>query len=108
MILPCFGIIGNLFYFLNPEKPKKSCVHTHTHTQNTKRGGTLGFVMLGVTAFLLFGSPLLTPPPPSFPNSIHLFAGLAYQGKDILVFRFIIEYNKLKGFWSLGNNNRSI
>jgi hypothetical protein len=33
---------------------------------------------------------------------------LAYQGKDI-VFRFIIEYISLKGFWPLGNNNnRSI
>ncbi len=27
--------------------------------------------------------------------------GLAYQGKDI-VFRFIIVYSKLKGFWPLG------
>ncbi len=36
------------------------------------------------------------------------FVGLAYQeGKDI-VFRFIIEYSSFKGFWSLGNNNRSI
>jgi hypothetical protein len=33
--------------------------------------------------------------------------GLAYQGKDI-VFRFIIVYSKLKGFWLVGNNNRSI
>jgi hypothetical protein len=34
--------------------------------------------------------------------------GLVYyqEGKDI-VFRFIIEYSSLRGFWSLGNN-RSI
>jgi hypothetical protein len=36
------------------------------------------------------------------------FIGLAYhQGKDI-VFRFIIEYSSIKGFWTLGSNNRSI
>ncbi len=35
------------------------------------------------------------------------FNGLAYQeGKDI-VFRIIIEYSSLRGFWPLGNNNRS-
>jgi hypothetical protein len=34
--------------------------------------------------------------------------GLAYQGKDIIVFRFIIEYSSLKGFWPpLGNNNNN-
>jgi hypothetical protein len=34
--------------------------------------------------------------------------GLAYQGKDI-VFRFIIEYSRLRDFYRpLGNNNRSI
>jgi hypothetical protein len=34
-----------------------------------------------------------------------IFIGLAYyQGKDI-VFRFIIEYSSLRGFWALGNNN---
>jgi hypothetical protein len=32
------------------------------------------------------------------------FVGLPYQGKDI-VFRFIIEYSKLKGFWPLGNSS---
>ncbi len=26
------------------------------------------------------------------------FVGLAYQGKDIVVFRFIIEYSSFKGF----------
>jgi hypothetical protein len=35
------------------------------------------------------------------------FVGLALVSKDI-VFRFIIEYKQLKGFWPLGNNNRSI
>jgi hypothetical protein len=35
-----------------------------------------------------------------------LFVGLAYQGKDI-VFRFIIEYKYLNGFWPL-SSNRSI
>jgi len=34
------------------------------------------------------------------------FVGLAYQGTDI-VSRFIIEYSCFKGFWHLGNNNRS-
>ncbi len=34
------------------------------------------------------------------------FVGLAYEGKDI-VFRFIIEYSSLNGFWPLGHN-RSI
>jgi hypothetical protein len=39
----------------------------------------------------------------SFPrDSIFLFAGLAYQGKDI-VFRFSIEYSSLTDFWPLGN-----
>jgi hypothetical protein len=41
----------------------------------------------------------------------HDFVGLAYyqEGKDIVVFRFIIEYSSLKGFWPiLGNNNRYI
>ncbi len=33
--------------------------------------------------------------------------GLALVGKNIIVFRFIIEYSKLKGFWPL-DNNRSI
>ncbi len=33
--------------------------------------------------------------------------GLAYQGKDIVVFRFIIEYSSLRHFGPLGNN-RSI
>jgi len=42
-------------------------------------------------------------------HSIRLFVGMAYQGKGYyLLFRFIIEYSKLKGFWPLGNNNRSI
>ncbi len=37
------------------------------------------------------------------------FFGLAYQGKGIIVFRFIIEYNSLRDFYRpLGNNNRSI
>jgi hypothetical protein len=39
--------------------------------------------------------------------SICFIFGLAYQDKDI-VFRFIIEYSSLKGFWPLGNSNRSI
>jgi hypothetical protein len=30
------------------------------------------------------------------------FVGLAYQGNDF-VFRFMIEYNSLMGFWPLGN-----
>jgi len=29
------------------------------------------------------------------------------KAKDI-VFRFIIEYSSIKGFWTLGSNNRSI
>jgi len=33
--------------------------------------------------------------------------GLALVGKDIIVFRFIIEYISFKGFWPLGNS-RSI
>jgi hypothetical protein len=39
---------------------------------------------------------------PSFPPFVGCFVGLALQGKDI-VFRFIIEYSKLMGFWPLGN-----
>jgi hypothetical protein len=47
------------------------------------------------------------------PNS---FIALAYQGKDIIVFRFIIEYSSsrdlgfrvfLRDFWPLGNNNNT-
>jgi hypothetical protein len=34
--------------------------------------------------------------------------GLAYQGNKDIVFRFIIKYSKLKGFWPLGKNNTSI
>jgi hypothetical protein len=32
------------------------------------------------------------------------FIGIVYQGKDI-VFRFIIEYSSLNGFWLLGNSS---
>ncbi len=39
----------------------------------------------------------------------HKSIGLAYDGKDIVVFRFIIEYSSLRDFYRpLGNNNRSI
>jgi hypothetical protein len=40
----------------------------------------------------------------------HLFIGFAYQGKKDIVFRIIIEYSSLSGFWPLlgNNNNRSI
>jgi hypothetical protein len=40
----------------------------------------------------------------------NIFVGLAYQGKDIIVFRFIIEYSSsLRDFYRpLGNNNSSI
>jgi hypothetical protein len=31
-------------------------------------------------------------------SKIILFVGLAYQGKDIIVFRFIIEYSSLRDF----------
>ncbi len=44
-------------------------------------------------------------------HSCILFVGLAEEGKDIVVFRFIIEYNSsLRDFYRpLGNNNnRSI
>ncbi len=34
----------------------------------------------------------------------YMFFGLAYQGKDI-VFRFIIKYISLKGFWLLCNRS---
>jgi hypothetical protein len=38
-----------------------------------------------------------------------LFVGLAYEGKHIIVFRFIIEFSSLRDFYRpLGNNNRSI
>jgi hypothetical protein len=38
----------------------------------------------------------------------HSFIGLAYQGKDIVVFRFIIEYSSLRDFYRpLGNNNNN-
>jgi hypothetical protein len=37
----------------------------------------------------------------------YVYWPLPYQDDDI-VFRFIIEYSSLKGFWPLGNNNRSI
>jgi hypothetical protein len=34
--------------------------------------------------------------------------GLAYQGKDIIVFRSIIEYSSLRDFYKpLGNNNNN-
>ncbi len=38
-----------------------------------------------------------------------VFIGLAYQGKDIIVFRFIIEYySSLRDFYRpLGNNNNN-
>jgi hypothetical protein len=37
------------------------------------------------------------------------FFRLALVGKDIIVFRFIIEYSSLRDFYRpLGNNNRSI
>jgi hypothetical protein len=39
------------------------------------------------------------------------FVGLPYQGKDIIVFRFIIEYSSLRDFYrppGNNNNNRSI
>jgi hypothetical protein len=35
-----------------------------------------------------------------------LMFGLAYQGKNI-VFRCILEYNSLRDFWPLGNNNNN-
>jgi hypothetical protein len=41
-------------------------------------------------------------------NDSSNFVGLAYQGKDIVVFRFNIEYSSLRDFGPLGNNNRSI
>jgi hypothetical protein len=42
-------------------------------------------------------------------HSIRLFVGIAYPRQGYyLLFRFIIEYSKLKGFWPLSNNNRSI
>jgi hypothetical protein len=32
---------------------------------------------------------------------------ISYQGKDIVVFRFIIEYSSLRDFYRpLGNNNK--
>ncbi len=35
------------------------------------------------------------------------FVGLAYQGKEDIVFRFIIEYSSLRDFYGpLGNNNK--
>jgi hypothetical protein len=48
-----------------------------------------------------------------FSNFHHFFlqfgvwtiVGLAYQGKDIIVFRFIIEYNSLRDFSPLGNRS---
>jgi hypothetical protein len=45
------------------------------------------------------------------PFWFHPFVGFAYQGKDIVVFRFTIEYSSsLRDFYRpiLGNNNRSI
>jgi len=33
--------------------------------------------------------------------------GFAYQGKKDIVFRFILEYSSLKGFWPLNNNNNN-
>jgi hypothetical protein len=44
---------------------------------------------------------------PSFPL-VGCFVGLAYQGKDIIVFRFIIEYSSIRDFYRpLGNNNNN-
>ncbi len=31
-------------------------------------------------------------------NNVHLFVGLAYQGKEDIVFRFIIENSSLRDF----------
>jgi hypothetical protein len=37
-----------------------------------------------------------------------MFVGLAYQSKDIIVFRSIIEYSSLRDFYRpLGNNNNN-
>jgi hypothetical protein len=36
-----------------------------------------------------------------FPSPSHLFVGLAYQGKDI-VLKFIIEYSSLRDFCFMG------
>jgi hypothetical protein len=45
-------------------------------------------------------------------NTITLLLAFAYyyqEGKDIIVFRFIIEYSSLRDFGlPLGNNNRSM
>jgi hypothetical protein len=36
------------------------------------------------------------------------FVGLAYQGNDIIMFRFIIEPSSLRGFYRpIGNNNNN-
>ncbi len=40
--------------------------------------------------------------------SSSFFVGLAYRGKDIIAFRFIIEYISLMNFWPPSNSNRSI
>jgi hypothetical protein len=47
---------------------------------------------------LIFGDPFLRAWVPIVCPNLGNFVGLAYQGKDIIVFRFIIEYSSLRDF----------